>query len=65
MAITLATESLPQRTTKQGSGMVTATAGQILSIETSPAGEELLNAEVPAGKVWQVTVNVSIQETDA
>jgi len=63
MAITLNEEALPARTTKSGSGTVTASAGQSLKIETSPRGEELLDAEVPAGKSWTVTVNVYIVET--
>lgn len=65
MAITLVTETLPQRVTKAGSGVVVVTAGQSLKIETTPAGEEMLDAEVPAGKVWTATVSVHVVETDA
>ena len=63
MAITLTEESLPARVTKQGSDAVTLTAGKHLKIETSPSGEELLDAEVPAGKTWTVTVSVHVVET--
>ena len=40
-------------------------AGQSLKIETSPNGEEVINAVCPAGKVWHVHVAVVIEETDA
>jgi len=62
-AIELIEDSLPARTTFQGSTSVSLAAGKNLKIETSPAGEELLNADVPAGKTWAVTVNVYVQET--
>lgn len=39
-------------------------AGRRLVFETSPDGEELLNEVVPAGKLWTVTISVSIDETD-
>lgn len=41
------------------------TSGKSLNIETSPRGEEIVNETVPAGKVWEVSVTVSIKETDA
>jgi len=65
MAIELTTEALPARTQKQGSDIFTLAAGKSLKIETSPGGSEYLDAEVPAGKSWQVTVSVHITETDA
>lgn len=63
MAIVLVNESLPARVSYQGSATVTAPAGRHVKVETSPGGEELLDAVVPAGKTWVVTVNVYIQET--
>jgi len=48
-----------------GEGNLVLTVGQRLSIETSPNGEELLNTEVPEGKVWSVYISVQINETDA
>jgi len=63
MAITLSTESLPARTSKQGSDQLTLTAGKTLKIETTPDGEEILSATVPAGKTWTVTVSVHVLET--
>ena len=63
MAITLATEDRPARVTKMGSETFTAVAGKTVKIETSPQGVEILNATVPAGKTWTVTVHVYIMET--
>lgn len=63
MAITLTEENLPARVTKQGSDAFTLAAGKHLKIETSPSGDELLDAEVPAGKTWSVTVSVHVVET--
>ena len=40
-------------------------AGKSLKIETSPQGIDILNDEVPAGKVWGVTVKVIAYEKDA
>ena len=48
-----------------GSGMVVLVAGKRLRIETSPNGEEILDEEVPEGKVWALSINVQINETDA
>ncbi len=39
-------------------------AGKSLKIETYPAGEEILDREVPAGKKWKVEMSVVINETD-
>ena len=48
-----------------GDDTATVSAGQSLVIETSPEGEEILDAEVPAGKSWAVTISVRVVETDA
>ncbi len=55
-----------ERCMKRGyqSGIV-ATAGQSLKIETSPRGDDVLAAECPAGKAWEISVNVCIKEVDA
>lgn len=45
-------------------GNIIVSAGQTLTIETSPEGTEILNAEAPAGKEWTVTLRVDVQETD-
>jgi hypothetical protein len=50
---------------KTGGESFNLVAGQSLKIESSPNGEELLVAEVPAGKKWTVSVSVSTVETDA
>jgi hypothetical protein len=39
--------------------------GQKLKVETSPNGDEVLDAEVPAGKKWLVHIAVTISEVDA
>ncbi len=40
-------------------------AGKTLKIETSPAGEELLAAQVPSGKKWDCRILVYVEESDA
>jgi len=50
---------------KLGLAQLELAAGKFLKIETTPQGEEILNAEVPAGKAWIVEMSVLITETDA
>jgi hypothetical protein len=45
-----------------GSDEFEISAGQSLKIETSPEGDEILNAECPAGKVWYASVRIDIKE---
>jgi hypothetical protein len=40
-------------------------AGQSLKIETSPAGEDVLDELCPAGQKWTVTIHVDIKIEDA
>ena len=40
-------------------------SGKHVKLETTPDGEELLDAVVPEGKQWEVTVSVSVAEKDA
>lgn len=63
MAITLIDREVTAKTMKIGSDEFDMAAGKTLKIETSPAGEEILNEEVPAGKSWHVTISISISET--
>jgi len=51
-------------TQKYAIGTVVLAAGKTLKIETSPAGEEILAAAVPAGKAWSITIVIDITETD-
>jgi len=51
-------------TQKYAVGTVALVAGKTLKIETSPAGEEILTAVVPAGKVWSITIVIDVTETD-
>lgn len=39
--------------------------GQVLRIETSPGGAEILNSGPPAGKKWNAIISVQIVETNA
>ena len=50
---------------KAGEESFEATAGQSLKIETSPGGDDIMDAEVPAGKKWAVSISVQVSETDA
>jgi hypothetical protein len=65
MSIVLEESAIPAQIRYLGGGTFSASAGQSLRIETSPSGEEVLSAEVPAGKSWAVTVQLNIVETDA
>lgn len=52
-------------TQKTASDTFVVPAGKTLTVETSPGGEEILSAVVPAGKSWLVTVVIDVSETDA
>ena len=39
--------------------------GKSITIETSPGGDEILDAECPEGKTWTISVNICIEEMDA
>jgi hypothetical protein len=49
---------------KDGFESVEVTAGQSIKIETSPGGEEVLNAICPPDKKWVVKITVNVTETD-
>jgi len=53
------------RTDATGTYSFDCAAGKNLKIETSPAGEEILNTDVPAGKQRTYTVTVTYVEVDA
>jgi len=65
MAITLKTDAATNYLRYNGGEVVELVEGQQLKIETSPMGEELLVATVPAGKTWSVGVSVNIEEHNA
>lgn len=46
-------------------GSESSVASARSDIEIKINGEDLLNAEVPAGKIWVISVTVGIIETDA
>ena len=66
MAITFSTTTQaarPETSHSVGGESFDLAAGKSLKIETSPAGEELLDIQVPAGEAWFVTIDVSIAKT--
>ena len=52
-------------TQRIGNTSFEVTAGKSLKIETSPAGEGIIDETVPAGKKWLVDVWLKIREVDA
>ncbi len=65
MVWSMSSDDVEAVTRHKAGGSLALVAGQHLAIETSPAGEEYLDVEVPAGKVWNIRVSVSITETEA
>jgi hypothetical protein len=63
MTITLREETFTAVSGYIGQGTVVVPAGKHLVIESSPDGEEVLDAEVPAGKTWEVHIAIHINET--
>ncbi len=53
------------RRVKTGRQTLEITAGKTLKIETSPNGIDILNETVPEGKVWAITLNISVIEINA
>jgi len=51
-------------TQRVGNTSFEVTAGKSLKIETFPAGEEIINETVPAGKKWLLDVWLKIREVD-
>ena len=58
-------ETIDLVTTKADTVTFTVLAGNHLRVETSPAGDEIMDGVVPTGKSWEVTMTVYITETDA
>ncbi len=63
MSITLREEIFTAVSGYIGQGTVIIPAGKHLVIETSPDGEDVLDAEVPAGKEWVVHISIHVNET--
>jgi len=59
----LVDRSQPAKNLLTGRHKITIPAGKSLKIETSPDGEDILNAEVPTGKTWDVILIIEIVET--
>lgn len=62
MVLELNTNVHPARTRLYGDAVYALTTEQELKIECPT---EILNEEVPVGKVWSVHITISIDETDA
>jgi hypothetical protein len=58
---------VPTRVITHSGGIATLqiAAGQTLKIETSPGGDDILEATVPEGKVWNTSISVQVNEEDA
>ena len=65
MAIILTEHDWPAKVVKSGhaDGPI-VTAGQRYRIETNTDGEDVMDEECPAGKMWSVRTIVCINETD-
>jgi hypothetical protein len=65
--ITLNTDAIIAKTSKNGSETVEIPAGQWIEYRygTPEAPIVILQQQVPAGKKWKLTANVYIEETDA
>lgn len=61
--ILLDASSEPAKVVYVGDTSGTLAAGQSLKIETFPLGDEILDVEVPVGKIWSVRVYVVMEET--
>ena len=61
----LETTCLPATTKLYGEQIIELAAGKHFKIETSPAGQEILDAVCPRGKAWRVTVSVQVDEAPA
>ena len=55
----------PAEVRYEAHGTFTIEPGKSLILETTPDGVEMINEEVPAGKVWRTIISVSVIETDA
>ena len=53
------------RIVSRGNEIVEVAAGQLLKIETSPNGSDVLNRTCPQGKVRRYTITVTEEEWDA
>ena len=65
MAIKLNENERVAKKTYSGSDAFTVLAGEELKIEIAPQGDEILDVEVPEGKVWRVSISLVIDEVDA
>jgi len=65
MAFELIDDSITAVAQYKSSGNVDLVAGQHCKIESSPMGIDYADWVCPAGKVWTISIGVSIIETDA
>ncbi len=57
------TQTIRDEVIKSGSGNYEIIAGKTLKFETTQAGVEILDITCPTGKVWQVSISVTIIES--
>jgi hypothetical protein len=65
MSIDLNRDTVPEQVTLGGAGVFEIIGEKTLKLESSPGGVEYMNETIPAGKVWRVSINISVTETDA
>ena len=65
MAFELIDDSADAVTRYKTSGNVDLKAGQHCKIESSPRGIDYADWECPEGKIWTISIGVTITETDA
>jgi hypothetical protein len=61
---TVTKPAVQESSNSYGTQVLFMAAGKTLKVETSPNGEDVLDITVPSGKVWEVSVTISIKETD-
>ena len=64
-SVLLDVASNPATVTRTGDASGPLAAGTHLKVETNPDGSELLDYEVPVGKVANVRITVFVVETNA
>ena len=63
--ITLVRSVQPERVTLSAQQSYVLAAGKRVQIRTLPPMHECLDAQVPSGKAWDVTITVHITESNA
>ena len=59
---TITEPAVKETSLKYGTARFSMAAGKSLKVETSPQGEDILDVTVPQGKLWEVSVDITIRE---